>query len=1728
MAKYKSAEELLRGEFSPIPAKKVGTTKAETSVSAGPAKASVPVLKNVTTKKEYDSIPYGPATASTPKLQNTVNVKKALYEKDDKDLSPREILTKYEYVANDTDTDDKTKSKLISQGKKSLAKVIKSNPDMDTYQKVSELQTKLQAQTKSGAFASGFWDEMSALKDFAAKRSALLTEQNKKLESQLEQAKAAQSGYYSGGQMAGELAKQAGMYTLVGGIGEAALPALAKQVPGMQKVMDAAGKNALTRFGSGVLAQQAVDTAAMQPLVVAEGMAEGKSREEIIQDMKSQAFMDLVFNAGFGILGEGGKAIAGRAKKSKAAQAATKAVKDLSLEEEYRMLKDPDYLTKQFGEIMEKDGLDAAHEFGRKASDRLKEIEEEMETAKKAGGNIQKSLTPEEEYRQLRDGDYLNARYREIFEKDGEEAAYDFIRQVDQRQKELEKQLVKPSAKGTQAEQSLKSELKKELSSLLSYSGKENRATAKKAIEEAMTEVRRTGTLSQETRENLYRQLLNLGEISNEGDIDKEIRDILRKTKVSISKEDAANIADYGKFRQSTMGKIGAIDTNGKHTPIDTLYGELAERFPQYFSKDITHPADQLQQMVNVAENMKERKTPLKDALDKEGELLLRQEFDEILDRAVGGFQKLNQFDAERKTRKLREIMEMPPEDLNYQQIQEIYKQRYQTKKAYEKFQAKNVLTEGEQAILQKMLAGEISEDTVKNLPGFDTENLLKAYETEKPYRQAQKTITQYKKSRKAAIRENVETMTGNLDIRTNQKAGWKDRNNWKMARETQERILDQVAPDKETAERIKKQLFEPIHTNERDKQLFIRDTAERIKKLGIDTKKRYTVPVGDSSIKLSESGMVQFLGENRYRLQQLQGKKMLKKGELEEKKALEDMLANAEKLLNAKQKEKINTAIAEIQQIYKEIHPKINETLLRNGYDPVGYIDGYFPHMFFDDASDPMGKALQRLGFDFESKELPMDIAGRTETFKPGKKWSGNLLSREGTSTDYDALRALEKYLDDIGDVVYHTDDIQKLRAYEDNMRYQLSPEGVKEEVNKIRARDDLDELEKQIKIDAEYEKVKGHSLQNYVNNIRMYTDLLAGKKHPLDRFWENNFFSRKVYKAMNTIENKVAANMVGGNIGSALTNFIPITQGMATTSKKNAVKGLEEALIYMGKDGMDDLTRKSAFLATREGQERLYRTGVQKFSDFISKPMEIADKFSTQAVWRAKYYDLLGKGMEEKEAVLAADNFARNLFAGRSKGAMPTIFSSKMAKPLTMFQLEVNNQLDFLLKDIPKEQNGNIRKIMNSYAQIVIGSYLYNDVYEKITGRRSALDPWGFVNETVGDFTGERMRNTLDILSDLASGNGFVPFEETEELGGSQAVEELLTRTGEQMPFIGGLFFDGGRIPLSSAGMDIPEIAGAWADVKRGDASSASARDKTLKEVTSSLLYLLPPAGGGQIRKSLDGLKTMQEGGSYSSGKKGDKLQFAVDQEDPLAWVQAGIFGKWALPEGREYIENGFKGLSVNKTKEQIRMNELYGTSAKKYMEVYNSLKSIDSKKEKYETLMSQRLSRDESEFFYSHEILSSTEEWEEYNFLKNKGLSYNDAAKIQMKIQSIEESYRNRIDLFSDSAKEQRKNNEIYDYINSTSLDQKIKNELFERFCSKATKLTKKWETSGGVLSVDDFERLSLQLKKLSWETDNSYEKNTKQINTIKQFTPGMSSADRRKLYEAFGVAKSYWYW
>ncbi len=83
----------------------------------------------------------------------------------------------------------------------------------------------------------------------------------------------------------------------------------------------------------------------------------------------------------------------------------------------------------------------------------------------------------------------------------------------------------------------------------------------------------------------------------------KDLRQDLRKTAVTVPEEDREDFADgWASFRREARGLV-SFKADGM--PVDTKYAELAERYPELFPEDITHPADQARQMVDVARELK-------------------------------------------------------------------------------------------------------------------------------------------------------------------------------------------------------------------------------------------------------------------------------------------------------------------------------------------------------------------------------------------------------------------------------------------------------------------------------------------------------------------------------------------------------------------------------------------------------------------------------------------------------------------------------------------------------------------------------------------------------------------------------------------------------------------------------------------------------------------------------------------------------------------------------------------------------------------------------------------------------------------------------------------------------------------------------------------------------------------------------------------------------------------
>ena len=570
-----------------------------------------------------------------------------------------------------------------------------------------------------------------------------------------------------------------------------------------------------------------------------------------------------------------------------------------------------------------------------------------------------------------------------------------------------------------------------------------------------------------------------------------------------------------------------------------------------------------------------------------------------------------------------------------------------------------------------------------------------------------------------------------------------------------------------------------------------------------------------------------------------------------------------------------------------------LNTKLREQGMKEIPYRKGYFPHKV-----EPKQNFIQKLlNWKTQDTEIPTSIAGLTEDFKPVKSYQSFDKQRHSDETDYDLMRLFQNYKNGALDWIYHLEDIQKRRAVENYIRYTHSEEGVQARIKEVYANEDFDADEAQAEIEKILTEAK-NPLNNFVQDFTTHTNILAGKKNSLDRTAEQ-MTNRKIYSIMQNVQNRTSANMVLANVRSALTNFIPITQSWAQVSPLRSLQATKDTIANSIKD--DGLINKSTFLTNRLREaDSLYKTNWDKVLDKAGIMFEIVDNFSSQVIWRSKYNQNLSNGMSEAEAIANADQFAENVMAGRSKGNEPTLFNAKnpLVKAFTMFQLEVNNQYGYLFKDVPNDLKAETNhwklNLAKGYTTAFIGAYIYNELLTKVTGSDAALDPIGIIE---------------DLLRDLGL------FDDDEEKEPDEVITNLVDNVVEELPFVGGLF-GGGRIPISSA---IPYggeygggLSAAIKDVTEGNWENIG------KEMMNPILNVGLPVGGGQLKKTVQGLNMFSDEhpvtGSYTDS---GSLRFPV--EDTFGnRVQAALFGQYASKNAREYFDNDYAPLKEKQIQE------------------------------------------------------------------------------------------------------------------------------------------------------------------------------------------------------------------
>lgn len=720
------------------------------------------------------------------------------------------------------------------------------------------------------------------------------------------------------------------------------------------------------------------------------------------------------------------------------------------------------------------------------------------------------------------------------------------------------------------------------------------------------------------------------------------------------------------------------------------------------------------------------------------------------------------------------------------------------------------------------------------------------------------------------------------------------------------------------------------------------------------------------------------------------------------ENEAVFDMLDNGKETAtyDGVRNDVVQEAADQLRLKYSQYYDAINDVLVAHGYPEIGFIKNYAPHRQPEQMQSAMS-IFEKLGLSETVNELPTELAGRTDIFKPGKKWNPYFLHRTGQEAAPDAVGGFLSYLNYMSEVLYHVDDIQKVRTFGDQIRYLYGDEGLKADYDAIRADTTLNEQEKELELARIRERQTDNSkMGNYVTQLDDYANILAGKQTMVDRALEKGVLGRLW---LNTIQKPVqilVRSSIPGNISSAINQTVQLPWLTAEAGEGNVLQAAFELL--GGKLKREGFAGQSDFITGKRGAETYNamkdKTTGEKVLDAASIPFEAVDDATSQVIVRAFYLKNIKAGMEHDAALRMADKQAEKLVGSRMKGSKANIFSDKSFKLLTTFQLEVANQWQHLKFDLPQEYReiertrGTAAAVAEATKRITKGAiytFALNSLIEQITGNK----PAGF------DIIGA-------IRDYIQAGQ---PDEEDEEqkFDWEAGLKDLRDTAINDLPFVGTIantLFDvgDGRLP-------IPQVKPGelWkAGVERVKAETDEEKTAANKKFGASLLHnvaaVMPM--GGQIKKTIQGTSDVVRGGRYTND--GTQLMYEVEQSVPNA-IRGALFGRNALPETREYWDEGGKKVLSEDQTALMKKAEGYGVDQSVYVDFIQQAKklkgdkdaegkTIDGSRERKEIALIDSLDiTDEQKLQLYLDNVASESRAEDVEALRNAGMTWEEMA-------------------------------------------------------------------------------------------------------------------------------------
>lgn len=645
----------------------------------------------------------------------------------------------------------------------------------------------------------------------------------------------------------------------------------------------------------------------------------------------------------------------------------------------------------------------------------------------------------------------------------------------------------------------------------------------------------------------------------------------------------------------------------------------------------------------------------------------------------------------------------------------------------------------------------------------------------------------------------------------------------------------------------------------------------------------------------------------------------------------------------------KCAAAVKQYRQLFDDYYNAIADFLVSHGDEPIGKIDYYAPHLSTADKVNLLNQAFEALGFNASATRLPAEIAGRTEDFRPNKRWTPFFQSREGTQTEYDIVHGFESYVTYLSDVLFHTDDIQKIRALENYTRLggkndfknslaeaiELSRSGQRDEkldfLRELKRVDDFAEpttaeINKQLDqyiaelFAAEKNNTRYSDLAVWLKN---YGDVLAGKQFGGDRGAEHRG-GRGILKIGTQLTQAFARANVAGNVSSAVNQIAQLPTILGERSKRSIAQATAE--FATGK--LRQFQMDSDFITGKKGVDYISNTFADSFMSGMFKPAEFVDTTMSTIAARAAYLDAIRDGKTHEEAMRSADAYARSIMGDRTKGAKPLMFHSKtpVMQMVNMFQIEALNSWEHVSQDLPRQfrqiaaESGKAKaaRVLSSVIlKTVLAAFVVNRVTEELYGGTPApFDIIGmsmnFIASGEGLTTNDWIRYMFNKASNAMFGVDLFDDVPTPQEGfdWGNAAEDTLYNISNEVPFLSNL---SGMVGVGDRTLMMPDLFGKGKDLW----DAATEHGLLSPESGEALLGLVTQAipGGRQINKTYSGIKTIVEGGRTKGFGDKERLQYPVERNVGTA-LQNILFGPNATPQANAYWASGLSSLSTKDT--------------------------------------------------------------------------------------------------------------------------------------------------------------------------------------------------------------------